>query len=312
MQTGQWKTKEGAGFFGNYSMKKLLPGALQAVFAMLLVSAAWAEEDGFIENVQCNSCHKSSKQTYLDSAHGRAFTADATTGCQTCHGGGAAHKEVAGDENYKGPQKIEAFKVAAGTPGEKNRACLTCHENKLHANWRGSKHDMGGVSCTECHTLHKAKDTVRQDVCYTCHQAKRASSLHNPVMPRNEGAKDCAKCHDSHGGTGPSLLKTATVNDNCYSCHAEKRGPYLWEHAPVRENCATCHNPHGTPNANLLTQRTPYLCQTCHSGSHSNGPLSATGLPPNAPGITLAGKSCLNCHPQIHGSNHPSGARFQR
>ena len=33
------------------------------------------------------------------------------------------------------------------------------------------------------------------------------------------------------------MLKEASVNDNCYKCHAEKRGPFLWEHPPVRENC---------------------------------------------------------------------------
>ena len=26
----------------------------------------------------------------------------------------------------------------------------------------------------------------------------------------------------------------------------------------------------------------------------------------------VIGRSCQNCHSQIHGSNHPSGARFQR
>jgi hypothetical protein len=26
----------------------------------------------------------------------------------------------------------------------------------------------------------------------------------------------------------------------------------------------------------------------------------------------LLAKSCLNCHSQVHGSNHPSGVKFMR
>jgi hypothetical protein len=26
----------------------------------------------------------------------------------------------------------------------------------------------------------------------------------------------------------------------------------------------------------------------------------------------LLGRNCMNCHPKIHGSNHPSGARLTR
>lgn len=297
-------------------MNKLLIAACLAILAMAQLPLAQADS-GLIDERQCLVCHKEMKQAYQETAHSRAFAhgADKSAGCQSCHGGGAAHKEVADQDNPKGPWKIESFKKAAETPGEKNRPCLTCHENKLHANWRGSQHDMGGVSCTDCHTLHKAKDTVRQDVCFTCHQAKRATSLHNPVMPRREGAKDCARCHDPHGGTGPSLLKAATVNDNCYGCHAEKRGPFLWEHAPVRDNCATCHDPHGTPNGDLLKQRAPYLCQNCHSSGFHPGTLyDGNRLPGGASGVDkhFVGKACLNCHSAIHGSNHPSGARFVR
>ena len=36
------------------------------------------------------------------------------------------------------------------------------------------------------------------------------------------------------------------LNDTCYDCHAEFRGPYLWEHAPVPEDCSNCHDPHGS------------------------------------------------------------------
>jgi predicted CXXCH cytochrome family protein len=45
----------------------------------------------------------------------------------------------------------------------------------------------------------------------------------------------------------------------------EKRGPFLWEHAPVRESCLNCHSPHGSNHEKLLTTALPMLCQECHS-----------------------------------------------
>lgn len=285
-----------------------------AVLAFALLPSAWAE-NSYVDNTLCYTCHKPQKQTFQAGAHGRAIAGDETAGCQSCHGPGAAHKEAAAKDNAAGPGNIESFKKAVREPGETNRICLTCHEkNKQHADWSGSKHDMGGVNCTDCHQIHVAGDTVRPGVCFTCHQAKRSQveNSTNPMMPKRDGSRECAKCHDVHGGgAGPSLLKSATVNDTCYDCHSEKRGPFLWEHPPVRQDCATCHDPHGTPNENLLKMRAPYLCQDCHSASyHPSSLYSGSSL---ATGDAhVVGKSCVNCHSMIHGSNHPSGGRFQR
>jgi DmsE family decaheme c-type cytochrome len=68
-----------------------------------------------------------------------------------------------------------------------------------------------------------------------------------------------------HGSTNVKLLKAGTtIDESCVSCHAEKRGPYLWEHAPVAESCVTCHDPHGSNNDRMLVAKQPYLCQRCH------------------------------------------------
>jgi cytochrome c5 len=37
-----------------------------------------------------------------------------------------------------------------------------------------------------------------------------------------------------------------------------------------------------------------------------------TGVPFNPGGRYVFNRGCTNCHSQIHGSNHPSGVRFQR
>ena len=192
-------------------MNRISIFAVLTLLPFVFLTSAWGLAnasglEGRIDDMQCYGCHKSSLQTFKVSIHSHAFSADAQSGCQSCHGDGAAHKEVAGEEEYTGPLKIEAFKRGTA-PAEKNRPCLTCHENnKTHTNWRGSAHDVAGVSCADCHTLHATGDTVPQGVCFTCHQTKRAQSKHtrNPMMPRADGAKECANCHEPHGGKGPS------------------------------------------------------------------------------------------------------------
>jgi predicted CXXCH cytochrome family protein len=72
-------------------------------------------------------------------------------------------------------------------------------------------------------------------------------------MPVREGKLQCSSCHNVHGTSNVRLLKVgATIDESCVSCHAEKRGPYLWEHAPVAEACVTCHDPHSPPGPQHL------------------------------------------------------------
>ena len=147
---------------------------------------------------------------------------------------------------------------------------------------------------------------------------------HHPIR---EGKVVCSDCHNPHGSPGPKLLKEFTVNETCYNCHAEKRGPLLWEHQPVRDNCLNCHTPHGSTQARLLIERMPYLCQKCHeTGNHNSAPWSANQVPGvNSPynnsartapsGLAVPDddpRSCANCHSQVHGSNSPAGIFLTR
>ena len=50
-------------------------------------------------------------------------------------------------------------------------------------------------------------------------------------MPIREGKITCSDCHNPHGSVTEKLIRQASVNEVCYTCHAEKRGPFLWEHA---------------------------------------------------------------------------------
>ena len=125
----------------------------------------------------------------------------------------------------------------------------------------------------------------------------------------------CTNCHNPHGSMAEHMLAQPTLNETCYQCHADKRGPFLWEHPPARENCALCHTPHGSNHPGMLAQRTPLLCQQCHIASFHPSTAYAGPDPKATPprlDIHLVGKACLNCHSEVHGSNHPSGNFFIR
>jgi DmsE family decaheme c-type cytochrome len=281
-------------------------------------------------------CHNKEPITLiLQTPHavkGDARTPFAQHQCETCHGASPAHIEESGKPVavvFKGPK--------ASPAAERNTRCLSCHEAGLRTHWSGSQHESRGVACNDCHNIHATDQKVlrkatQAEVCFTCHKAQRAQTRRISSHPlaitslATTAKMACSDCHNPHGSPGPKLLAKNSVNETCYTCHAEKRGPFLWEHAPVADDCTTCHTPHGSSNAPLLNARAPWLCQECHSGDHAaqvnsganlsgGGVTTVNGLQQPgaaAPRVQTSARACLNCHVLIHGSNHPAGAKFQR
>ena len=186
--------------------------------------------------------------------------------CENCHGPGSAHVKAGGGRGVGG---IISFRPEdqSRTAEENNGICLTCHERGDRTNWHGSTHETRGLMCTNCHTIMKAvsrknqmKTAFEPDTCFQCHKDRRAQMFRSSHMPLREGKMVCSDCHNPHGAVTEALLKKDSINDTCYTCHAEKRGPFLFEHAPVRENCDNCHDPHGTVNEYSLKFSRPRLC----------------------------------------------------
>ncbi len=233
--------------------------------------------------------------------------------CESCHGPGSLHIKAKKGEKRGG--SIINFGRNVWTPvKEQNEMCLTCHQTHQRIEWKGSTHEFNGLACASCHTIHVAKDpgldrTQQARVCYTCHTNMQAKSFQASRHPVREGKMACSDCHNVHGEGGTGLLVKAISREKCTSCHAEKRGPLLWEHAPVAEDCTLCHDPHGSNHPALLKKRVPQLCQQCHSPSgHPSTRLDGSKIP----SAYLQVKSCLNCHSAVHGSNHPSGSTLLR
>jgi DmsE family decaheme c-type cytochrome len=272
---------------------------------------------GYVGDDTCATCHESEAKGLHQTLHGKAQnsrTPAATNGrtCETCHGPGQTHVDT-GDKT-----KIKRF--TAMSARDVNESCLSCHNNRgSHASWQGGMHDARNVSCATCHSVHSPKSERAQlktatavQTCETCHKQEAMKVKKSGHMPVREGKMDCVTCHSPHGSNNVRMLKTGnTLNETCASCHAEKRGPFLWDHAAGRENCASCHDPHGSNNDRMLVAKEPMLCQRCHISSRHPATIY-DGTQIAAASNRAIGRSCVNCHAQIHGSNHPAGDKFLR
>ncbi len=291
----------------------LLTGSAQQSSAPQAGGANFAGDD------TCTACHETEGKTLPSSLHGKSANARTPAAkpnqaCETCHGPGREHAE-SGDKT-----KIRVFPATA--PHEASAVCLTCHNRSNHAGWEGSTHEARNLSCTTCHSVHNPRSFERQlvkatetQLCATCHRLQVVKTERAVAhMPVREGKLSCSSCHNPHGSiANVKALKVGnSVNESCTSCHAEMRGPVLFEHTPVRENCTTCHDPHGSSNDRMLNVRMPMLCQRCHVATrHPSSVYDNAAITTNKSN-RMFGRSCVNCHSNIHGSNHPSGQFFMR
>jgi DmsE family decaheme c-type cytochrome len=273
---------------------------------------------GYVGEETCLTCHEDQKKGYHGSPHARTAnprTPAANKGCESCHGPGQAHVDGGGDKTkIKNPGTM--------TLRDANAACLSCHNRSSHDNFAGGKHDGRNVGCVTCHSVHTPKsekahlktETV-SETCVQCHRTqvnKVHKSSHMPVGSLNGNKMECTSCHNPHGAQNVKMLKEGnSINEACATCHADKRGPFLWDHQVTREGCTTCHDAHGSNNERMLVAKLPMLCQRCHvSSRHPATIYDQTQV--NSRSNRVTGRACTQCHSQIHGSNHPSGNFFLR
>ena len=247
----------------------------------------------------CVTCHEEVGKKFADNPHTKMVQMHGSAGltCENCHGAGRAHVDGGGDVT-------KIFNPAKASAKEVDAKCLTCHAG-AHPDFDRSPHAKANVSCVSCHSVHAAKTPEKllkapqPTLCFQCHADVKASvsmPFHHPV---NEGVVKCSDCHDVHGTFGNNNLKsTADQSAVCTKCHTDVRGPFVYEHAPVKaEGCLGCHSPHGSQNARMLNMPSVNtLCNQCHSRV-ANATVHGMG----AGSDEL--QPCTSCHTYIHGSN---------
>jgi DmsE family decaheme c-type cytochrome len=302
------------------------PGQDEAAEAPPVQAAA--PHEAYAGTAVCLGCHEDRAAAITKGPHSHAFKPGnpmARQGCQACH---RDTKAAMGCEGCHGPGKDHAEsgdktlirRFSSLKPTEASETCSSCHFRTEHAFWAGSQHDSRSVGCTTCHSIHAAKgdkqlkEATETELCSQCHQYIVNKTLRFAHMPVREGKLVCTSCHNPHGSSNVKLLRAGgSIPELCYTCHAEKRGPYLWEHPPVTEDCTTCHDPHGSNNDRMLVAKRPFLCQRCHVTSrHPPTVYEGYALTHLTSADRVASRSCAVCHTQIHGSNSPSGKAFLR
>jgi DmsE family decaheme c-type cytochrome len=266
----------------------------------------------------CAGCHEDIAKAFARNPHFNLEKNARWQGkaCEACHGMGSKHADSASADDIVNPAKQ--------TPAKTDAICLACHRNQsTHVGRIQSGHSRSAIACTSCHDMHKTgaessfvrlkRNAGVNQLCGSCHVAAAAAFL-KPYHHRvPEGAMSCTSCHNPHSSFMSRNLRQASTGaePGCVNCHGDKRGPFVFEHAPVRtDGCSTCHEPHGSVNPRMLVRQEVYLvCLECHSNLQVPSPGGSLGSSPPAFHDMRVPRyrTCTTCHQKIHGSNTDKG-----
>ena len=209
---------------------------------------------------KCADCHTELVEAFVRNPHARVRHGekkpDPNDACSTCHGDGTKHMEAGGDAAL-----ISTLKGLSGS-----QDCLACHAQTPgpHDSFATGVHsNTEAVNCLTCHSIHKAVPKSEHllakapgALCATCHLNQAASFQNKPYAHRlDRGGMSCLDCHAPHARRGEPVKMTVQGDLPCLSCHADLRGPFVFQHVSGSGgDCMSCHQPHGSANPRMLNR----------------------------------------------------------
>jgi len=234
----------------------------------------------------CLDCHTAVKDRVSEARHVHHPVQD---GCTVCH---SAH----GSDN--------SMLLASA---DSKQLCLDCHsEIEELLNSSKVKHSpmLAKGACISCHDPHASAEQAlllkpSMDLCLSCHNQELRSNDSEvanigkilQANPHHHGpiqAKDCAACHDPHGGLRRSLLARsypetfyAAFDEQAYAlcleCHEAdaftqketdnttgfrnglRNLHYVHVNRTVKgRTCRACHDPHASKNDKHVVESVPF------------------------------------------------------
>ena len=144
-------------------------------FASSAALCAFSQEQPRYAGIEaCSSCHVAQQKTVAGTPH------ENRKGCEGCHGPGEAHIRSTHDRG-------RIFNFRRASAAEVRERCGQCHSNPTM-----TRHAVGDVSCTACHSSHHyvtKKNLLRPADDTLQHPAERRSPMR---VPAARAAKDAS------------------------------------------------------------------------------------------------------------------------
>lgn len=243
----------------------------EEAWVTLPLEGEWAEDPAYDFNSQCAGCH-------VTNFNAEDLTWDeAGVQCETCHGPGLTHVEIADDAGRLDEEEYAEVAAAINFALD-SQVCGQCHV-------RGTSGDgnfpfpvdyLPGDNLLD-EQIYQAAAPDNEELWYATGHASA------PNMQFNEWLQS------SHGAALDSARESEYFDATCIECHsvANQRADYLIDEGWVDEDefdplttldvhgfgvtCASCHNPHEIENDVHLIAETPYeLCADCHTNGEDN------------------------------------------